>query len=90
MDEANFDSVVLSVDIPLVQQNSLIPRIEATLVDMEKGEAIEGTGYSLYSGSLDFGAAFQGHISYDVIGRRTSGEDSISEFNLFDALPNCS
>ncbi|KAI1253764.1 hypothetical protein MGN70_004158 [Eutypa lata] len=90
LDEANFDSVVLSVDVPLVQQNSLIPRIEATLVDMEKGEAIEGTGYSLYSGSLDFGAAFQGHISYDVIGRRTSGEDSISEFNLFDALPNCS
>ncbi|EMR71862.1 putative heme peroxidase protein [Eutypa lata UCREL1] len=90
LDEANFDSVVLSVDVPLVQQNSLVPRIEAALVDMEKGEAIEGTGYTLYSGSLDFGAAFQGHISYDVIGHRSSGEDSISEFNLFDALPNCS
>lgn len=57
---------------------------------MVKVEGLEGTGYSLYSGSLDFGPAFQGHISYDVIGRRASGDDSISEFNLIDFLPDCS
>ncbi|KAK7746591.1 hypothetical protein SLS62_009312 [Diatrype stigma] len=89
LDAAGFDSVALSVDVPYAQQNSLIPRIEPTLVDMEFTQALNGTGYSLYSGSLDFGAAFQGALSYDVIGRRTSGDDSISEFNLFSALSDC-
>ncbi|RYO80388.1 hypothetical protein DL762_007660 [Monosporascus cannonballus] len=89
LDEANFDSVTLSVDVPHAQQNSLVPRIEPTPVEMKKTGVLEGTGYSLYSASLDFGAAFQGLLSYDVIGRRASG-DSISEFNSFDSLRHCS
>ena len=56
---------------------------------MKKIKALEGTGYSLYEGSLDFGSPEQGIRSYDVIGRRESGENVISEFNLFYGMKNC-
>ena len=89
LDEAKFDSVVLSVDVPYAQQGSWVPRIEPTPVGMKNIKALEGTGYSLYEGSLEFGSPEQGIRSYDVIGRRESGEDAISEFNLFNGMRDC-
>ena len=81
--------MVLSVDVPYAQQGSRVPRIEPTPVDMKKTKVLEGTGYSLYEGSLDFGSPEQGIRSYDVIGRRESGDNAISEFNLFYGMKDC-
>ncbi|KAK3293980.1 heme peroxidase [Chaetomium fimeti] len=52
-DELNFQDVKLTVPIPVRQAESVVPRFESHVLDMEKTGVLADTGYSLYTASLD-------------------------------------
>ena len=69
---------------------TLVPRFVTQEVVMTKTRTFEGTGYSLYTGSVSwFDKEFLTRLTYDVIGRDSKGWEVEKAFNLFARLNSC-
>ncbi|KAI1416702.1 hypothetical protein F5Y13DRAFT_186320 [Hypoxylon sp. FL1857] len=53
-DDMESDTVQLAVPKPINMIGTLSARFEPTVVNMEKAQTLNGTGYSLYKGSFSF------------------------------------
>lgn len=84
-----FDSVQLVIPKPLNMIGTFAARFEETVIDMQKEATINGTGYSLYTGSFWFMVDAVGPMkTFDLV---ASGPNGVvhNNFTRWADFSNC-
>lgn len=84
-----FDSVQLVIPKPVNMMGTFAARFEETVIEMTKGANINGTGYSLYTGSFWFTVDAVGPMkTFDLVASGPNGV-AYSSFTRWADFSTC-